>query len=346
MVRICCGAVALVVASAPVCSGQSAGRQRTRPIEFSAPRSDEVITNLHQLTSRKDSLKQLEEDLYAPLQSFSPRSSLEGVVAPPPRPVRPSTIQSKRVKELLDRRKNWMFMTPEDLLSAPTVEKILNQPEYTTDGQEKKDLGPLEGYYERLASKRPTKPTPGLDNDEDIFSTAKKLNAPGVDPTREEPELPGGLKESAEKLRSFLGDSGSPFSESETPSSYNDPFRVGHKPPTPEQTQAHKKLMDQYRALLQPSAPSPLVVNAEKSLPGVGDSSLSAPKPAAEPSAPSPPPRRGLVSQLDIVNPLLGPAPLPDVNARAVGQSRPLPTPQARRTLPELPDFAAPRRPF
>ncbi len=79
-------AVTLAVSGLLICSAQTAGRQRGRPIEFSAPKSDEVTTNLHQLTSKKDSLKQLEEDLYKPLQSFAPRSSLDGVVAPPVRP--------------------------------------------------------------------------------------------------------------------------------------------------------------------------------------------------------------------------------------------------------------------
>ena len=123
--RICCGLVVVAVISLLPCGAQTGGRQRGRSIEFSEPKSDEVTTNLHQLTSKKDGLKQLEEDLYAPLQMFTPKSSLEGVAAPLPRPPAGSVIQSKRAKELLERRKNWVFMTPEDLLAGPTVEEIL-----------------------------------------------------------------------------------------------------------------------------------------------------------------------------------------------------------------------------
>ena len=81
--QICSAVAAVAVSGLLVCSAQTGGKQRGRPIEFSVPRSDEVTTNLHQLTSKKDGLRQLEEDLYKPLQTFAPKSSLDGVVAPP-----------------------------------------------------------------------------------------------------------------------------------------------------------------------------------------------------------------------------------------------------------------------
>ena len=82
--QICLAVAALAMSGLLVCSAQAGGKERGRPIEFSEPKSDEVTTNLHQLTSKKDGLKQLEEDLYKPLQSFAPKSSLDGVAAPPP----------------------------------------------------------------------------------------------------------------------------------------------------------------------------------------------------------------------------------------------------------------------
>ena len=121
--QICLGATILVLSGLLVCNAQPGGKQRGRPIEFSVPRSDEVTTNLHQLMSKPDGLKQLEEDLYKPLQLFAPQSSLDGVVALPTRPPPTPVIQNKRVKEMLERRKNWVFMSPEDLLAAPTVER-------------------------------------------------------------------------------------------------------------------------------------------------------------------------------------------------------------------------------
>ena len=79
--RIWFGLTAVAMSGLLLCSALAGEKQRGRSIEFSQSKSDEVTTNLHQLTSKKDSLKQLEEDLYAPLQMFAPKSSLEGVVA-------------------------------------------------------------------------------------------------------------------------------------------------------------------------------------------------------------------------------------------------------------------------
>ena len=345
MGRLCLSIlVALALASPLVCYGQSGGRQRSRPIEFSAPRGETVTTNLHELTSPKDGLKQLEEDLYAPLQSFAPRSSLEGVVAPPPRPAPPSAIQSKRIKELLERRKNWVFMKPEDLLSGPTVEQILKAPEYGPDGQEKKELPPMEAYYERLAPK-PLKPKPKPEEDENLFSAARKPGGANAEPTRNETDLPRGVEESAQKLQSFLGES--LFSESDASSASSDPFRLGVKPPTTEQVQQHKKLMDQYRALLELGRQAPVAANAGNGLPDAGNNSLSGAKPATELPAPTAASRRGLDAQTDVLYPQLGPTPLPDVNGQAVGQKRSLPpAAQTRRVIPTVPDFTAPRRAF
>ena len=43
------------------------------------------MTNLHQLTIKKDGLKEMEEGLYRPLPSSTSQSSLDGVAAPLPR---------------------------------------------------------------------------------------------------------------------------------------------------------------------------------------------------------------------------------------------------------------------
>lgn len=348
-IQICCGAVALALASVMVCSAQTAGRQRSRPIEFSEPRSDEVTTNLHQLTSKKDGLKQLEEDLYAPLQSFAPRSSLEGVTAPPPRAPAPSAIQSKRIKELLERRKNWVFMTPEDLLSAPTVEQILKAPEYGADGQEKKDVRPINGYYDRLSPRRPGKQKASPTAEEDLFSVARKRPSPDVAPGREESDLPSGVKESALALKSFfeMDESGS-RSEAAKAGSLSDPFGLGGKPPSQEQVLEHKKLMDRYHVLVDPSWHPPAAPRAGTLLPAFGEGSQPATKAATDPfGVARETAHKGLDAQLDVINPLLGPPGLPDVNAKALGQSRPaLPKVDARRVIPTVPDFAAPKRAF
>src|SRR5205085_6669548 len=96
----------------------------------------------------------LEHDLYKPLQNFSPRSSLDGMDAPTPQPSVAHVIQSKKVRELLERRKNWVFTSPDDLTGASKAEDIFNLPEYGADGKENKKTAAVENFYERLERER------------------------------------------------------------------------------------------------------------------------------------------------------------------------------------------------
>src|SRR6266404_8834990 len=64
-------------------NGHAGEKQRGRPIEFSDRKSNEVTTNLNQMGSRRDGLRQLEDDLGKPFQTLSPKSSLDGIFTPP-----------------------------------------------------------------------------------------------------------------------------------------------------------------------------------------------------------------------------------------------------------------------
>jgi hypothetical protein len=350
--QVCRATVTLALVGLLVCSVHAAGRQRGRPIEFSVPRSDEVTTNLHQLTNKKDGLKQLEEDLYKPLQSFTPKSSLEGVVAPSVRPPSQSVIQNKRVKELLERRKNWVFMTPEDLLGGPTVDEILKTPQFGADGQEKKEPQTFERYYQRLAAKRPAANKPSKTKDDELFGPPRKSNPQDEPALSDGSELPSGLRESAEALNNLFepGGSDSPFARATTHGSFSDTFGLGANTLSKERMQEHKKFMDEYRSVVDPSWRPPAVATPGNPLVTVADTAPTVGKPAAGlPGSSSPAPHRGLDAQSDVINPLLGPAGLPDVNALALGQTRPtpgFPKVESTRVAPVAPTFTAPKRSF
>jgi len=131
-------------------TGRAADQPRGRPIEFSDPKSSEITTNLNQLTGRRGGLRDLEDDLTKSFQqTFSSGGSLDGVVVPPVRSG-PGPGQNKKVKEVLERKKNWAFRNPEDLTSGPTAEELFNLPEYGADGKEKKPRSSVESYFERL----------------------------------------------------------------------------------------------------------------------------------------------------------------------------------------------------
>src|SRR6185436_10636005 len=153
--RFCSPAIPAVVAACSLgLGGRAAEPQRGRPIEFSDPRSTEIATNLNQLNSKRGGLRELEEDLFKPLQSFSLKGSLDGVEASPI-PVTPARRPlTRKEKERLEQRRNWFLNSPDDLTRGPTAEEIFNLPEYGPDGKEKSKKTPIEKYYDRLERER------------------------------------------------------------------------------------------------------------------------------------------------------------------------------------------------
>jgi hypothetical protein len=346
-------AATLVLSGVLVGKAQTGRKERGRPIEFSLPKSDEVTTNLHQLTNKKDSLRELEEDLYKPLQSFSPKSSLEGVTVPPPRTPSTSPIQSKRVKELLERRKNWVFMSPEDLVDAPTVEDVLKTPQIGPEGQEKKQLPTFERYYDRLSNRRVEPDNPLKPKNEDLFGTPSKSNARDERIPQEDSIIPTGVRDSMQTLNKMVESDRNDgrFLRAATHGDLSDPFGLGNQTMSKEQTQEHKKLMDEYRSVVDPSWHPPAVATPENLLTTLAaDATSSAGKPAMSlPNSLSPAAPSVLEEQLNVTRPQLGPAALPDVNSRALGQTRPtlvLPTSDPTRVPPPAPTFAVPKRTF
>ena len=324
--RICWGVVVTGLCALAVCGARAADRTGGKPIEFTAPRSDEVTTNLHQLTSRRDGLKQLDEDLYQPLQQFNPKSSLEGVSAPFPHRPAPPLIESKRAKDLLERRKNWVFMRPEDLVIEPTVEDILKAPDFGTDAREKTDFGPLRQYYERAATKRATSNRPGESTDADLFGPVKKPNPGEEIGAQNDASLPTGLKESAQALTKMFGIDKTDDASARVGarSSYSDPFGLSVSTPSKAQVQEHKKYMDDYRSLVDPTWHPAAAADPFSKPAGFPETLHPAKSPVSGfATAASPATHHGLDAQADILHPILGPAGLPDVTAQALGESRP-----------------------
>src|SRR5690242_17814970 len=74
--------------------------------------SSQATKELLELSNRQDGLRKLEEELNSPFRDFSPKSSLDGAFAPPMYPPAPrQVIPNKRMQELLEKQKEWIFMT-------------------------------------------------------------------------------------------------------------------------------------------------------------------------------------------------------------------------------------------
>ncbi len=307
-------------------NGHAGEKQRGRPIEFSDRKSDEVTTNLNQMGGRKDGLRQLEDDLGKPFQTFNPNSSLDGMFTPPVRQPSAPSIPSKRAKELMERQKNWVFMSPEDLAGTPTEEDIFKLREYDKDGQEKKKLSPLERFMEKQQAER-NRTLKKSDSKEDDLELALK----GKDKKSEHDDsgLPESLRESEQTLKKlFESDATSSSLAPIAPAnSFADIFGLGS--PSPTLTAPENPYKEKYDRLF-PSMPSSPADNFS-SIPGASHVS---PVDSFTPRHDSFAPALGSIS--------FPTAPgLPDIR-----NFSPPPRVDAPRMAPPTPTFTVPQRKF
>ena len=95
-----------------------------RPIQFSEPRDERGTTNVQSLMpGRSTMLDQLEADINRPFKSIVPGDSLNGMIMPGPQPMPQSTLPSARVRELMNKRKDQMYLTPEEMLLPKSLEE-------------------------------------------------------------------------------------------------------------------------------------------------------------------------------------------------------------------------------
>jgi hypothetical protein len=248
----------VLLASSSIGQEKRAGR----PIDFSDPKSPDVVTNVNKL-NKKSVFKELEEDLTKSFQrSLSSHSSLDGVMVPPPQTMSGPRIQHKKVKELLERKRNWIFNTPEDLSSAPTLEEMLHLPDYAIDPEKKKSRSSIERYYERLSKKSSIGPRERTENSEmeperdgeDVglfginkFEVSEKLDEAKQDniAAQEQNKADSTLRQLFEVKPNATF---SPFDSQASP--IGDMFRLGTVTPSPQQVEASKVYLKQYEALL------------------------------------------------------------------------------------------------
>jgi len=316
------------------------------PIHFSNPKSDEVTTNLHQLTNKKDSLKDLEDDLNKSFRSFSGASSLDGVAPPPVQPAPAPVVPSKRLKELMERRKNLFLLTPDDLAHAPTLQEMLKVPEYGSDGMEKQPKSVLELYYERLDAKRGRGLKP-IEFEGGDKAASREAGVEDSSPASADGlPLPSGLDEKEKALKKLFatGSADSPLSPvSSRRNSFSDIFGVEQPPLSHEKELEHKKWMEEYNSILEIGTAKPAAADAPAFPTSASSSDVS--RQAANPFG-TPDGGAGASGLLGSVNPVFSPTGPKDVNAQALGQPSPsLLLPKTDVTKPVAPTFAAPQRP-
>jgi len=318
------------------------GRPAGRSIEFSGAEDDTVSTNALQAARRAEALKQVEKDLRAPMSLFSFEESSESL--PPPAAYRAPRPPSKQALEQMERKKNWMLLTPEELLLGRPEDDPL-QPSGPAKTQPAKPSRREDYYFGKSSNKPATEGAPWLESERNPWRA--RTDDPAL---REETDAPAGVKASEQALRNAVltGDEERPLLSPSQRGNFSDIFHVGDGPSPADERAAlhHKALMRDYsRAIGLPEDLSPRDSHSARSLETVGPARPGAevfgfrPKSTDQPNPLSPAYGKLL--------PLPPGAPQTGFGSTSLLPTTTLNTDQAPSDpSPPKPTFMAPRRPF
>ncbi len=143
----------LVMGTLGIAVAQQTSR-RPAGVPFTEPNAPASGTNASLSGSPKPLLGTLDQTIKKPFEFFKSDEAYGGGLTPPPRRLPVPAANTKQAKELLDRRKNWVFSTPEEIYGVQTPEEMLDMPEYTADGELKAPMTTFERYLERMEKLR------------------------------------------------------------------------------------------------------------------------------------------------------------------------------------------------
>jgi hypothetical protein len=135
----------LLVAAMGAMAMSAGAQQSDRSIIFSSPQSNDAQSATPSLSPENSQLPVLPDSLEAPDSAFNFRESDDLPVSLPSTAMAP---QDPQMKKMLEERKNWTLMTPEEILDVTPAEKLLEPPERDAAGQEK-NATQLERYLDR-----------------------------------------------------------------------------------------------------------------------------------------------------------------------------------------------------
>jgi len=121
----------------------------------------ERYENLRAVAGNRDRLRKFEENLNSSFKGIdvdqSPRSLS---INPRQTTVNPAT-PSKRMQDLIDRRREWMYLTPEELLSGSSLDDLIGTPENDREKNARRRLSPMNVFI--WARRPPSPPEPPID---------------------------------------------------------------------------------------------------------------------------------------------------------------------------------------
>lgn len=147
--------------AATLCAGDSqefvrrkAPPKRATGVSFAEPDAPRVNTNTPTSTLPQPTLGTLDQSIRKPFEIFKSEDSFNGVLSAPIRRPPQPVVKNKRAEEMKERKKNWVFSTPEEMYGLQTPEEMLDVPEFGPDGEMKMHKTTFERYLDRLEKKR------------------------------------------------------------------------------------------------------------------------------------------------------------------------------------------------
>ncbi len=328
-------------------------RGRMSLASVSEMRGGNGATNASQVRLRNRELNQIEDQLRRSLESLAPDQSIDSTLSTY-RTAPPIVQPTRRERDELDRKKNWMFLTPEEL--APTMSpqdflriKGLEGEETAASG---KGSTAMDRYFQRLEKRTASSLQPNPLSEEDLpGAVSSKKPAAQASVRRDEADEPAAVRRSENALRDLVTASrDTPAASSIEPQLFGEAFNAdqGKSFVDPD---AHRAYMKEYEGWLKNAVGSSRGTDPLAGLPG------SAPAASAAGAATRGPDLMGTGSRRSdfgstaaAINPGLTPSPVPDPNARVLNQWNTMYEPPKLQTpatvAPTMPPAEAPRRKF
>ncbi len=340
-------AVSGPLASHVVAQGKA---QPHRSIELSETNSAEVLTNLNQLSTKKDGFKQLDDQLRS-LKGILSGNSMDRTFDVPYVSPAVSTLPNKALKELLDKRRNWGLSVEGSGATSSDSESDTS----SLYGQDKNDnkKSSLKQFYDALNGPNKSQNSEGYKSDSSDSSNKgldfRKNGAP-----EDDANLPASIRDKTQRLRELVNqDPGSVFNPVRARTSFDNFLGLKDNSSTHDaaikDATRMESFVEQFKKVLENSSP---VVNSS---PGLGalvptdTTRRSSTSPSADPFA------TGDHHELSDstpgnLNSVLNQVNLSDVNATVLNQWNPLYTPPKlelpKLTAPTPPTMDFPRRRF
>jgi hypothetical protein len=245
--------------SAMVDSALAQGKPSSgRWMGLSETNSAEILTNLNRLSTKKDEFKQLDEQLRM-LKGISIPKSMEQQFSVPYVPQ--TTVPNKRMKELMERQKNWL--TPEDMsFSTSKSDSDISSFEGTDKVGGSKSS--LQQFYDAL--NRSGSGMSGSDGSPQNRSGSQNRNSLQDNGSDDDSGLPPEIRDKTKRLKDMVTeDPSSIFNPTRPHSNFENFFGKIETPQTTEQAVTRKtpmdSFLDQFKKGLDPSVAAGLDPN-------------------------------------------------------------------------------------